>query len=271
MKPATNALSVRNRRAVILLGTLAALVATLACSSKPGKQAVSSSVSQNATLKPVALSTVVPVVSQPAPDSVRAKRVDPSKGGSFRSRDYGVSFHYPWQYAFLNARAVAHGDAALKPKSDGHDGQFTLARVEIPQGFYPDTDFESGYFTLSLNENLNEQECQQTLSPAKDAKLDTASIQGQDFHWIETSSSGHSQTSTVRNYVAFENGTCYEVEMGVKTANQDGMARELDPELVMTRLDSILQTVRVVPATEPPAPAIAENPAPVVAPATSPK
>ena len=271
MKPATNASSVRNRRAVILLGTLAALVATLACSSKPGKQAVSSPVSQNATLKPVALSTVVPVVSQPASESVRAKRTDPVKGGSFRSRDYGVSFHYPWQYAFLNARAVANGDAALKPKSDGHDGQFTLARVEIPQGFYPGTDFESGYFTLSLNENLNEQECQQTLSSAKDAKLDTVSIQGEDFHWIETSSSGHGQTSTVRNYVAFENGTCYEVEMGVKTANQDGMARELDPELVMSRLDSILQTVKVVPATEQPAPAVVENSAPVVAPSTSPK
>jgi hypothetical protein len=264
-------LSVRNRRAVILLGTLAALVATLACSSKPGKQAVSSPVSQSASLKPVTLSTVVPVVSQPASESVRVKRVDPVKGGDFRSRDYGVSFHYPWQYAFLNARAVANGEAALRPKSDGHDGQFTLARVEIPQGFYPDTDFESGYFTLSLNENLSDQECQQTLSPAKDAKLDTVSIQGQDFHWIETSSSGHGQTSTVRNYVAFENGTCYEVEMGVKTANQNGMARELDPEMVMSRLDSILQTVKIVPATEQPAPAVVENSAPVVAPSTSPK
>lgn len=271
MKPANNALSVRNRRAVILLGTLAALVATLACSSKPGKQAVSSAVSQSATLKPVALSTVVPVASQPERESVKPKRLDPVKGGDFRSRDYGVSFHYPWQYAFLNARAVANSDAALRPKSDGHDGQFTLARVEIPQGFYPDTDFESGYFTLSLNENLNEQECQQTLSAAKDAKLDTVSIQGQDFHWIETSSSGHGQTSTVRNYVAFENGTCYEVEMGVKTANQNGMARELDPEMVMNRLDSILQTVKIVPATEQPAPAVVENSAPVVAPSTSPK
>src|SRR5579872_3493113 len=201
MKPANNALSVRNRRAVILLGTLAALVATLACSSKPGKQAVSSPISQSARLKPVALSTVVPVASQPASESAKPKRVDAVKGGSFRSRDYGVSFRYPWQYGFINARMVANGDASLKPKSDGHDGQFTLARVEIPQGFYPDTDFESGYFSLSLNQNLNEEQCVQSLSSAKDAKLSTVNIGGRDFRWIETSSGGKGSASKVRDYV----------------------------------------------------------------------
>src|SRR5438105_4591477 len=269
MKPAAN--NFRNRRAVILLGTLAALVATLACSSKPSKQAMSSPVSSTATVKPVALSTVVPVVSQPSSEVVKPKRLDPVKSGDFVSRDYGVSFHFPWQYAFLNARAVAKGDHSLGPKSDGHDGQFTLARVEIPQGFYPDTDFESGYFTLSLNENLNEQDCLQWLSPAKDAKLDTVSIQGQDFRWIETSTSGHGQTSTVRNYVSFDNGTCYEIELGVKTANKDGMAREINPEMVLSRLDSILQTVKIVPATGQPATAVVENSAPAVSPSDSPK
>ena len=259
-----------NRRAVILLGTLAALVATLACSSKGSKQATSSPISPAATVQPVALSTVVPVASQPSSEVVKSKRPDPVKSGNFMSRDYGVSFHYPWQYAFLNAKLVANGDPSLKPKSDGHDVQFTLARVEIHQSFYPDTDFESGYFTLSLNENLNEQECVQTLTPAKDAKLDTVSIQGQDFHWIEASSAGHGQASVVRDYVSFENGTCYEIEMGVKTANKDGMARELNPDQVMSRLDSILQTVKIVPATQQAPAAVVENSAPA-SPADSPK
>lgn len=262
MKLAKQALSVRNRRAVILLGTLAALVAAAAC-SRPSRQASSSPLSSAPAVKPVALSTVVPVAAQPSPQVMRVTKADPVKGGNFSSRDYGVSFHYPWQYGFLNARRIARGDSSLKPKSDGHDGQFTLARVEIPQGFYPDTDFESGYFTLSLNENLDEEGCRQTLGAAHDAKLDTISIQGQDFHWLQTSSAGHGQTSTVRNYVAFENGTCYEIEIGVKTANQDGMARELDPQTVMSRLDSILQTVKIVPATQQPAAAVAESsPAP---------
>jgi hypothetical protein len=268
MNPINN--NFRNRRAVILLGTLAALLATLACSSKPSKQAVNSPVSSTVTVRPAALSTVVPVVSQPSVEVAKPKKSDPVKSGNFMSRDYGVSFHYPWQYAFLSARAVANRDSSLKPRSDGHDGLFTLARVEIPQGFYPDTDFESGYFTLSLNENLNEQECLQTLSPAKDAKLDTVSIQGQDFHWIETSSAGHGEASLMRNYVSFENGTCYEIEMGVKTANKDGMARELNPDLVMSRLDSILQTVKIVPASQPAASAL-ESSAATASPEVSPK
>jgi hypothetical protein len=66
----------------------------------------------------------------------------------------------------------------------------------------------------------------------------------------------------MRNYVAFENGTCYEIEMGVNTANKDGMARELNPEMVMTRLDSILQTVKIVPATQQAPAAVVENTAP---------
>ncbi|HLJ96816.1 MAG TPA: hypothetical protein VKU02_26820, partial [Gemmataceae bacterium] len=204
----------------------------------------------NATVKPAALSTVVPLASQPDTTVVKPKQPHPTKLSSYNSHDYGVSFRYPWQYGFINARMVANGDASLKPKSDGHDGQFTLARVEIPQGFYPDTDFESGYFSLSLNQNLNEEQCVQSLSSAKDAKLSTVNIGGRDFRWIETSSGGKGSASKVRDYVAFENGACYELEVGVTTANQDGLSREVDPDMVLSRLDSILQTVKIVPQTE---------------------
>lgn len=258
MKHVTHkAFSIRSR--AMLLATLAALIATIACSQQETKQAVSSPVPATATVKPVALSTVVPVATQAAPPEAKPRKYNPEKGGSFVSRDYGVSFEYPWQYAFLSARRIANGDDSLKPKPDGHDGQFTLARVEIPQGFYPDTDFESGYFILSLNQTLDTDACLATLGPVKDSKLATASIGGEDFHWIEVSSGGKGETETVRNYVAFENGTCYEVEIGVKTANQDGLAREIDPQQVMTRLDSILQSVSIAPEEEKPAAPVVDS------------
>ena len=185
------ALSTRYRRALIVLGTLVTLVTAVACSKNSSKQVMSSRVSRSsAPLKPAALSTVVPVASQPEIEVVKPKQPRSTKTSSYISRDYGVSFRYPWQYAFLNARTISKADSSLKPRSDGHDGQFTLARVEIPRGFYPDTDFDSGYFILSLNQNLGEQDCLKSLSPAKDAKLDTVGIDGRDFHWIETSSGG---------------------------------------------------------------------------------
>jgi hypothetical protein len=59
--------------------------------------------------------------------------------------------------------------------------------------------------------------------------------------------------------------------MGVKTANKDGMARELNPDLVMSRLDSILQTVKVVPATGQPAASAVESSAATASSEVSPK
>jgi hypothetical protein len=246
--------------AAILLGTLA--VTTVACStkSKPTMSlSSSSSMPASASLRPAVLQTGVPVVEQPAP-AAASKRTStkPSAAKSivYRSRDYGVSFVYPWQYSFVNARAVADGDDSLRPKSDGHDGQFTLARVEIPKGFYSDTDYESGYFTLSLNQDLNQQECESALNPGNDAKLET--INGVEFRWVETDSGGRGQAAKLRRYVNFTNGTCYELELGVKTSNDDGLAREVNPDQVLRRLDGILRTVKILPSTE--KPAVAESP-----------
>jgi hypothetical protein len=249
--------------AAILLGTLA--VTTVACSTK-SKPAVSSfsssSMPASASLHPAVLQTGVPV-EQPVPVVVSKKTsAKPSAAKSivFRSRDYGVSFDYPWQYSFVSAKAVANGDESLRPKSDGHEGQFTLARVEIPKGFYSDTDYESGYFMLSLNQDLNQQECESVLNPGNDAKLEVETINGVEFRRVETDSGGHGQAAKLRQYVAFTNSTCYELEMGVKTSNEGGLAREVNPDQVLRRLDGVLRTVKIQPSTEKPAAAVAESP-----------
>jgi len=246
--------------AAILLGTLA--VTTVACSTK-SKPAVSSSSSMpaSASLHPAVLQTGVPVVEQPVPVVVSKKTsAKPSAAKSivYRSRDYGVSFDYPWQYSFVSARAVANGGDSLRPKSDGHEGQITLARVEIPKGFYSDTDYESGYFMLSLNQDLNQQECESALG--NDAKLESDTINGVEFRWVETDSGGRGQAAKLRQYVNFTNGTCYELELGVKTSNEGGLAREVNPDQVLRRLDGILRTVKIQPSTEKPAAAVAESP-----------
>ena len=248
--------------AAILLGTLA--VTTVACStrSKPAVNS-SSSMPESASLHPAVLQSGAPVVEQPAPVMVSKKTsTKPSAAQPivYRSRDYGVSFVYPWQYSFVSARAVANGGDSLRPKSDGHEGQFTLARVEIPKGFYSDTDYESGYFTLSLNQDLNQQECESVLNPGNDAKLETETINGVEFRWVETDSGGRGQAAKLRQYVTFTNGTCYELEVGVKTSNDGGLVREVNPDQVLRRLDGILRTVKIQPSTEKPAAAVAESP-----------
>lgn len=258
MKRTHAASTIPKLRKLILLGTVAAVATTVACSSnsRPAGRSVQP---VTASVRPAVLETVAPAGSQPAssavPDTMTSPvKSSPSKLSTFRSRDYGVSFLYPWQYAYFSAKAIANGDSSLLPKSDGHDGQFTLARIEIPRGFYPDTDFESGYFTLSLNQDLSEQECESVLDPGKDNKVQTDTINGVDFRWIETDGGGGGSASKLRNYVAFSHGTCYELEMGVKTRNEQGLAREVDPDQVLRRLDAIVKTVKITPMQNPVAP-----------------
>ena len=247
--------SIRKVHLVILLATLAMVATTVGCSSN-SRAAVSSSMPAGASLRADAPQTgtaVKPAVSAATTNAKTSSAEKPPipKLITYKSRDYGVSFVYPWQYAFLNARAVAQGDASLRPKSDGNDGQITLARIDIPKGFYAGTDYESGYFALSLNQDLGQQECEASLVVPKDGKLGTDTINGAEFHWIETDSGGGGHAAKLRQYVTFSNSTCYEFEMGVKTRNGDGLAREVDPDKVLRRLDGILRTVKILPEESP--------------------
>jgi hypothetical protein len=243
--------SIRKIHLVTLLAALAMVATTVGCSRN--SSAVSSSISAGSSLRAdlpqAGTSTVEPAAATTKTSSALKPPVPQLI--TYKSRDYGVAFVYPWQYSFLSARAVAQGDASLRPKSDGHDGQITLARIDIPKGFYADTDYESGYFALSLDQDLSQQECEASLAAPKDSKLGTDTINGAEFHWIESESGGGGQAAKLRQYVTFSNSTCYEFEMGVKTRNEDGLAREVNPDKVLRRLDGILRTVQILPEQVP--------------------
>ncbi len=235
-----------NRRALLLLGTIATVLAAVACTNKP-KPSTNSEKLVGAMVRPAAMETSTTAVLKPASAEVTEKASPAEKPAAkpitFKSRDYGVSFVYPWQYTFLNAKSVAKGDESLRPKPDGSDSQFTLARIEIPKGFYADTDLKNAYFTLSLNQDIAEQDCVASVSPDKNGEVRNESINGVNFRWMEMENGGRGRASKIRNYVSFANDTCYEVEMGVNTES-DGISREVDPDQVMRRLNAILKTVR---------------------------
>ena len=260
MKPTnTNTASLISKsRALILLGALAAVATTVACNSKP-KPVESSSQPAGETVRPTTLGTFVRTASPTVPVNLESKTPATAvksplpKLITYKSRDYGVSFTYPRQYAYVSAKAISLGNESLKPKSDGDEGQFTLARIEIPKGFYPDTDLESGYFTLSLNQDISDEQCASAFGTGNSGKVETKTINGVEFQWVETEVSGGGNASKTRNYAAYNNGTCYEVELGVKTKNEQGLAREVDPDQVIRRLDAILETVKLQPNVKIPA------------------
>ncbi len=247
MKPINlSQVSSKQSRVVVALGIASALlIATVACShestpvvnaSQPVAASVQSVAAKSAEAKP---ELVAASVKAPRPQSSML---------TFKSRDYGVSFEYPWQYARIGPRALAQ-NAELRPALDGHEGQFTLVRINVPRGFYPDTNYQSGYFTLSLNQDLDEKQCIATL-PVTKSEVQTEVVNGTEFRWVESESGGSGSSATLRNYVAYSGGTCYEIEAGVKTQNDMGLSREVDPAQVMRRLDAILQTVKINPGVQ---------------------
>lgn len=257
MKPFSTPIapSIGKIRLVILLAALAVVAATVGCSGN-SKAAISSSMPAGTNLRADSPQTGTRNAQPAAAVHSSAKASSAEKSPTprlitYKSRDYGVSFVYPWQYSFVSARAVAEGDGSLKPKADGHDGQITLARIDIPKGFYAGTDYESGYFTLSLDQDLNQQECEASLAVPNDGKPGTDTINGAEFRWLETENGGGGHAAKLRQYVTYTNSTCYQFELGVKTRNEDGLARELDPDKVMRRLDGILRSVKVVPEERP--------------------
>lgn len=251
-----NAPSIGKAWVVAPLAVLVIGLTTVACMSKPASKA-SSSAQRAATLRPAAMRTAAPVVAHPAVALIvdktpeKKEKPSPNKLLTYRSRDYGISFQYPWQYTITGARSIANGDATLHAVSDGYAGQITLARVDVPRGFYAETNFDTGYFMLSLNPKIDQQECESQLGLAKDGKVLTDTINGVEFRWREGESGGHGQSSKVRQYVVFKNDTCYELELGVKTSNADGLARDVNPDQVLRRLDTILRTVNIKDAEKP--------------------
>ena len=237
-----------NYRRILLAATLAGLaVVAGACSTKSDKKAAASQPSPVAVqhqASPVAMTNLALPLTKPDAKSEKAAVKKPaSKTLRYKSRDYAVSFEYPWQYSIASAKTV-HELESLRPKSDGHDGQITLARVDLPNGFYPDSDFESGYFTLSLNPKLKQNDCRTAFKLDKAVEAKTAKINDADFFWVESDQTGKGGASKVRSYVAFTNDVCYEIELGVKTQNKSGLAREVNVDQVMQRLEGMLKTVK---------------------------
>ena len=237
-----------------VLGTLTAIVTTVGCASKPKPTVVLSAQPVSMSVRPQAPKSVaftsdgVPTKAVEKPAS--AEKAPQSKFIGYKSRDYGVSFQYPWQYTRLGAKAVA-GDYSLQPQSDGLNSQLTLVRIDIPKGFYPGTDFDSGYFALSVDPDLNKDQCEAVLKPAK-GQPQVVNINGVEYRWMESSSGSHGESAKIRDYAGFANDTCYELETGVKTKN-DGLSREIDPDQVLRRLDPILISVKIDSAYQAPA------------------
>jgi len=245
---------------LILIATVSGLtlLGTSACSRGSNKTATSaaSQNSINQTLSAVSTPTPPPTAATPAP-AKKVARKRPSTV-TYKESSYGVSFRYSRKYA-LKTGDEAHRDLAglgPLPTNFAQPGGVIVATVEVPHDAYPDTDFASAFFNVSVNRSLSADECGQFALPVH---LETESVPAAkvkigatEFDEVEDTDANQPKQADAKYYHVFQNGACYEFALGLGTSNDgDSGVSPVDRGAVFGKLERILSTVKIQPVAEP--------------------
>ena len=242
---------------------------TVGCSSdKPKAANATSQIPMTpphvAESSPAASSTEV---AKAAPKKVVKKR---SSVRTYKDKTYGVSFVYPRKYG------VEVGDAANEliagspaPLSSDQPGGVALAAVELPEGSFPNTDFASAFFGVSVNKALTAEQCgfpekdsavveassTKASSTESSAAVEAGKLKIGDAELLakESVAGEGARQDDAKYYRTFQNGACYEFALNVTTvAKEEAGMKHVDRDKVFNRLEKILATVKIEAAVAAP-------------------
>jgi hypothetical protein len=245
--------------AAVISSLLAGSLLAVGCSKKERKttasetQTSTNQMALNQPVTPAPVSSPVTSTPSPAPKKVVRKRPPTVK---YNDQTYGVSFRYPWQYAVRAGDAV---DSDSVPMDFVQPGGVTTVAIEVPKGFYPETDFASAFFRVNVNKSLGEAECSQFAVPqpplpgqgaVEPAKMALGDLQMQE---IEDVSGEATEQADTKYYHLFQNDACYEFALGLSTESpgDDETLMPVNREKVFRRLEAILATVKINPQASP--------------------
>jgi hypothetical protein len=269
---------------LVFAGLLIVCSVAVGCSSDKPKTANSTNQVAMAQLMPpiTTTPTSVPDAAALAAKPVRKKVVRKVPVTlTYADKTSGVSFQYPRKYSLETgdaANQLVSSDPA--PMNFVQPGGVAIAAVTLPTSVYPNGDLAAAFFDVSVNKALTAEQCGEfpeakpvttadTTAPAA-AQPSKLMIGDMELLSSETLASQGTREETSKYYHAFENGACYEFALKVATTGveSDG-GKHVDSKEVFQRLEKILATVKISPATEvtastpaaPSAPAAASNPA----------
>jgi len=172
----------------------------------------------------------------------------------FSNEEYGVAFDAPKGYLLkdgeLSERDRGLGYLGPVPMHFTQEGGVRLATVEPPTGVLLGTNFVNEFFTISALYNSSAEACSALdIAPEFRGAGVNRTVDSIVFRGTEEAAVASMHQYTGIYLHGFANGTCYEIGYGVATIG-DGPARNLkhvDPQKLMSRLEKILDTVRIVP------------------------
>ncbi|HVO79760.1 MAG TPA: hypothetical protein VMT28_03455 [Terriglobales bacterium] len=249
--------------AAFLAAMLTAFMLTGGCSKGSGNAGGTASI-QPPVAAPVAATPAPPAATnQPTETKKPARKSSRQhKLAAYKNKDYGVSFRYPKYYNLKEGE-----DANLEWDGMGpvemnfvQDGGTTLTAVELPRSMYPNTDFSSAFFNVSVNPALTAEQCgqfawPQAASPEEEPLIpEKTKVGSTEFDEIQASAAAQTKQADAKYYHIFKNGMCYEFALGVETASSGDAAdgiKPVDHELVFRKLNWILSTVKIQPVEVP--------------------
>jgi hypothetical protein len=266
---------------VVFAGILIACSVAVGCSSE--KPATPISINQPAMSQSAPQPAATPV-SAPAPSAPVAARPAHKKvvrkapvTAMYADEKSGVSFEYPRRYALKtgeDADKLVSSDAV--PMDFVQPGGVALAAVAVPESAYPKSDLASAFFNVSMNKALTKEQCgefsipQTKAATPSDARVQTAPqtsklmIGGMELQSTETLANDGTREEASKYYHVFENGACYELTLKVATGLEtDEGGKHVDREDIFKKLEKILATVKIRPASAPEVTASAPASAPV--------
>ncbi len=265
---------------LVFAGLLIVCSVAVGCSSDKPKPA--NSINQVAMAQPMPPITTTPDAPALAAKPARKKVVRKAPVTvTYADKTSGVSFQYPRKYS------LETGDAANQlvasdpvPMNFVQPGGVAIAAVTLPTSVYPNGDLAVAFFDVSVNKALTAEQCGE-FSEAKPttpvdgtapavARASKRMIGDMELQSSETLASQGGREEASKYYHAFENGACYEFALKVATTGVETEGgKHVDSQDVFQRLEKILATVKITPATEvtasapvaPSAPAAAAAPA----------
>lgn len=211
-----------------------------------------------------ALAPAAPAPTAVATSNPATKPSRQHKPGSYSNASLGVSFEYPWQYGLTtgNRANLAPGGGERVPMNFVQPGGHTLSVVEVPQGYFPETNFRSALFNLSVNPKLSVGECEQfafTESGKDESTAEPGKVRVGETEYTAIAT----DDPAARYYHLYQNGMCYEFGLAMQTAGEDvntetrDKIKSVNPDKVFGRLETILSTVKINPVEGPSVPEVA--------------
>lgn len=171
---------------------------------------------------------------------------------TYTSKNYGISFTYP------KAWDIKDGDLGGGDWELGYLGPIPMefvapegvrvVTVQTPKDAYPGTDLGIAFVTVSLNEYLTQEECEQFPDDVSGIRKPvTKNLSGIVFHGLEQGGAAMSHQFAATYYHGFTPGRCYELGEGIATAGYgsvDGM-KKVDEWKLFAILDRILHSVTI--------------------------